>query len=137
MPARSLLEWAKEEPAARDAVLALADQAVALQPAAEAVIQWFLLEGEVEREHLEEGRRVERAYRELAGQLADLRVDPVVGEPLAGLLDRHLELVKDAMGSASPPQGLGRVAGELVGLRDLLRRTARLHGRSVADMPGL
>ncbi|HZD72934.1 MAG TPA: hypothetical protein VE776_03450 [Actinomycetota bacterium] len=137
MPARSLAEWAEREPAARDAVLALADQAVALQPAAEAVIQWFLLEGEVGREHVEEGRRVERAYRELAGQLDDLRVDPVVGEPLAGLLDRHLELVRDAMEGASPPQGLGRVAGVLVGLRDLLRRTARLRGRSIADMPSL
>ena len=137
MPARSLAEWAEREPAARDAVLALADQAVALQPAAEAVIQWFLLEGEVGQEHLEEGRRVERAYRELAAQLDDLRVDPVVGEPLAGLLDRHLELVRDAMEGASPPQGLGRVAGVLVGLRDLLRRTARLRGRSIADMPSL
>ncbi|HZD37402.1 MAG TPA: hypothetical protein VE664_02050 [Actinomycetes bacterium] len=137
MPARSLVEWAEDAPGARDAVLALADQAVALQPAAEAVIQWFLLEGEVEREHLEEGQRVERAYRDLAGQLADLRVDPVVAEPLAGLLDRHLGLVRDAMESPSPPQGLGRVAGELVGLRDVLRRTARLHGRSVADMPSL
>jgi hypothetical protein len=130
-------EWAEREPAARDAVLAVADQAVALQPAAEAVIQWFLLEGEVEPEHLEEGRRVERAYRDLAGQLAGLRADPVVAEPLAALLDRHLRLVTDAMESPSPPQGLGRVAGELVGLRDLLRRTARLRGRSIADTPSL
>ena len=137
MPARSLAEWARDEPAARDAVLALADQAVALQPAAEAVIQWCLLEGEVEQAHVEEGRRVERAYGELAEQLAGLHADPVVAEPLAGLLERHLGLVKGALEGASPPQGLGRVAGELVGLRDLLRRTARLRGRSVADVPGL
>lgn len=137
MPARSLAEWARGEPAARDAVLALADQAVALQPAAESVIQWCLLERVVEQEHVEEGRRVERAYQELAEQLRDLQADPVVAEPLAGLLERHLELVTGALDGASPPEGLGRVAGELVGLRDLLRRTARLRGRSVADVPGL
>ena len=137
MPARSLAEWARGEPAARDAVLALADQAVALQPAAEAVIQWCLLEREVEQAHIDEGRRVERAYRELAEQLRALQADPVVAEPLAGLLGRHLELLAGALDGASPPEGLGRVAGELVGLRDLLRRTARLRGRSVADVPGL
>jgi hypothetical protein len=137
MAARSLAEWARDEPATRDAVLALADQAVALQPAAEAVIQWCLLEVQVEQEHVDEGRRVERAYGELAEQLEDLHADPVVAEPLAGLLDRHLGLVRGALESGSPPEGLGRVAGELVGLRDLLRRTARLRGRSVADVPGL
>lgn len=137
MPVRSLAEWAKDEPATRDAVLALADQAVALQPAAEAVIQWCLLEREVEREHVDEGRRVERAYRELAEQLRAVQADPVVAEPLTGLLERHLELITGALEGASPPEGLGRVAGELVSLRDLLRRTARLRGRSVADVPGL
>jgi hypothetical protein len=137
MPARSLAEWARDEPATRDAVLALADQAVALQPAAEAVIQWCLLEREVEQAHVEEGRRVERAYQELAAQLRDLEADPVAAEPLAGLLERHLELLEGALEGASPPEGLGLVAGELVGLRDLLRRTARLRGRSVADIPGL
>jgi hypothetical protein len=137
MPARSIAEWARDEPAARDAVLALADQAVALQPAAEAVIQWCLLEGEVEQAHIEEGRRVERAFRDVAEQLDDLEADPLVAEPLAGLLERHLELVEGALEGVSPPEGLGRVAGELVGLRDLLRRTARLHGRAVADVPGL
>jgi hypothetical protein len=137
MPARSLAEWARDEPAARDAVLALADQAVALQPAAEAVIQWYLLEREVEPAHVEEGHRVERAYHDLAQQLRRVQADPSVAEPLAALLQRHLELVRGAVEGASPPEGLGRVAGELVGLRDLLRRTARLRGRSVADMPGL
>jgi hypothetical protein len=137
MPVRSVAEWARDEPATRDAVLALADQAVALQPAAEAVIQWCLLEREVEQEHIDEGRRVERAYRELAEQLRAVKADPVVAEPLSGLLGRHLELIAGALEGASPPEGLGRVAGELVSLRDLLRRTARLRGRSVADVPGL
>lgn len=137
MPARSLGEWARDEPAARDAILALADQAVALQPAAEAVIQWYLLEREVELAHVEEGRRVERAYLDLSEQLRRLQADAVVAEPLTGLLQRHLDLVRGAVAGASQPQGLGRVAGELVGLRDLLRRTARLRGRSVADVPGL
>jgi hypothetical protein len=134
MPARSLAEWARDEPASRDAVLALADQAVALQPAAEAVIQWYLLEGQVEPAHAEEGRRVERAYAELAEQLDGLHADPVAAGPLRSLLERHLALVRSALEGASPPQGLGRVAGELVGLRDLLRRTARVRGRRVSDV---
>ena len=134
METTSLASWAAAAPAARDAVLALADQAVALQPAAEAVIQWYLLEGEVERAHVEEGRRVERAYAELAEQLDGLHAHPVVAEPLGDLLERHLVLVRRALEGASPPQGLGRVAGELVGLRDLLRRTARVRGRMVSDV---
>jgi hypothetical protein len=136
MSDRSVAEWARDEPATRDAVLAVADQAVALQPAAEVVIQWRLLDREAEQA-LKEGRRVERAYGGLAEQLRGLRADPVVADPLAALLERHLELVRGALDGASPPEGLGRVAGELVGLRDLLRRTARLRGRSVADVPGL
>jgi hypothetical protein len=137
MPSRTLAEWARDQPGARDALLALADQAVALQPAAEAVIQWCLLEHEVAPAHVEEGWRVERAYRELGEQLGGLEADPVAAEPLAGLLERHLELVRRALEGPTPPEGLGRVAGELVGLRDLLRRSGRLRGRSVADIPGL
>jgi hypothetical protein len=137
MPARTLAEWAREEPGAREALLALADQAVALQPAAEAVIQWCLLERELAPAHVEEGWRVERAYHELCEQLRGLNVDPVAAEPLGGLLDRHLGLVRQALEGLNPPEGLGRVAGELVGLRDLLRRGGRLRGRSVADVPGL
>jgi hypothetical protein len=137
MPSRTLAEWARDQPGARDALLALADQAVALQPAAEAVIQWCLLEHEMAPARVEEGWRVERAYRELGEQLRILEADPVAAEPLAGLLERHLELVRRALEGPTPPEGLGRVAGELVGLRDLLRRSGRLRGRSVADIPGL
>ena len=135
--ARELGEWARQEPGARDALLALADQAVALQPAAEAVIQWCQLEREPEPAHLEEGARVERAYRELGEQLAGLGADPVAAVPLASLLARHLELVQRALEGTTVPEGLGRVAGELVGLRDLLRRSGRLRGRTVADVPEL
>jgi hypothetical protein len=136
MPARTLAEWAGQEPGARDALLALADQAVALQPAAEAIIQWCLLERELAPAHVQ-GWRVERAYRELCEQLRGLNADPVAAGPLGDLLGRHLELVRQALQGPSPPEGLGRVAGELVGLRDLLRRSGRLRGRSVADVPGL
>jgi hypothetical protein len=137
MPGRSLTEWARDEPANRDAVLALADQAVALQPAAEAVIQCYRLEPEVGPDQLEEGRRVERGYQALLDQLRAIDPDPVVADPFRKLLDQHLDLVHGAMGDASPPEGLGRVAGELVGLRDRVRRTAGLRGRVVADVPGL
>ncbi|HEV2920449.1 MAG TPA: hypothetical protein VG673_14570, partial [Actinomycetota bacterium] len=39
MSAPSVAEWARADPAGRDALLALAERAVALQPAAEAGIQ--------------------------------------------------------------------------------------------------
>ncbi len=137
MPARSVAEWARAAPAVRGVVLALAEHAVALQPAAEAVIQWCRLDGGTEPAHAEEGRRVERAYQDLAGQVQAMALDPVVGEPLALLLEQHLELVRRAVGGPGSPEGLGRAAGELVSLRDLLRRTATVQGRLVADVPGL
>jgi hypothetical protein len=137
MPARSLTDWARAEPSTRDAVLALADQAVALQPAAEAVIQCARLEAETTPNQGEEARRVERGYQALVDQLHEIGPDPVVAEPLEALLGRHLDLLHGAMRDPSPPEGLGRVAGELVGLRDRVRRTAGLHGRIVADVPGL
>jgi hypothetical protein len=129
--------WAAADPAARDAALALAEHAVALQPAAEAVIQWFRLDQAVTSEHAEEGRRVERAYRDLLEQLPRMALDPVVAEPLGELLERHLDLVRRAVRGAGAPEGLGRLAGELVSLRDLLRRTGRVRGRAVADVPEL
>ena len=37
----SVAEWARANPAGRDALLALAERAVALQPAAEAASAWL------------------------------------------------------------------------------------------------
>lgn len=137
METTSVAAWAAAAPAARDAVLALAEHAVALQPAAEAVIQWYRLDELITPDHAEEGRRVERAYRDLLEQLHRMALDPVVAEPLNDLLERHLDLIRRATGGSRPPEGLGRLAGELVSFRDLLRRTARVRGRAVADVPGL
>ncbi len=137
MRTNPVAEWAAAEPAARDAALALAEHAVALQPAAEAVIQWYRLDEAVAPEHAEEGRRVERAYRDLVEQLGRMAFDPVVAEPLGDLLQRHLDLIRRAIALRGVPEGLGRLAGELVSLRDLLRRTGRLRGRAVADVPDL
>jgi hypothetical protein len=137
MEPTAVAAWAAAEPAARDAALALAEHAVALQPAAEAVIQWYRMDEPVTTAHAEEAQRVERAYGELVRQVARLELDPVVGAPLTALLQRHLDLVRRAVRGPSPPEGLGRLAGELVSLRDLLRRTGRLRGRSIADVPGL
>ncbi len=137
METTAVAAWAAAAPAARDAVLALAEHAVALQPAAEAVIQWYRLDEQVSPDHAEEGRRVERAYQDLVAQVTRIAPDPVVAEPLTSLLQRHLDLVRSATGGSRPPEGLGRLAGELVGFRDLLRRTGRVRGRMVADVPGL
>jgi hypothetical protein len=137
MEPTAVAAWAAAEPAARDAALALAEHAVALQPAAEAVIQWYRMDEPVTTAHAEEAHRVERAYGELVQQVARIELDPVVGAPFTALLERHLDLVRRAVHGPSTPEGLGRLAGELVSLRDLLRRTGRLRGRSIADVPGL
>jgi hypothetical protein len=137
METTAVAAWAASSPAARDAVLALAEHAVALQPAAEAVIQWYRLDEQISPDHAEEGRRVERAYGDLMAQITRIAPDPVVAEPLTSLLQRHLDLVRRATRGSRPPEGLGRLAGELVGFRDLLRNTGRVRGRRVADVPGL
>jgi hypothetical protein len=137
METTSVTAWAAAAPAARDAVLALAEHAVALQPAAEAVIQWYRLDERVTPDHAEEGRRVERAYRDLVEQVTRIAPDPVVAEPLTAMLERHLDVVHRATRGDRPPEGLGLLAGELVSFRDLLRRTGRVRGRAVADVPGL
>jgi hypothetical protein len=124
-------------PDGHDEVLALAERAVGLQPAAEVVIQWRRLGAEAMREHAEEGRRVERGYRALVDELASLRSPPLVGAHLGALLARHLELVRQALRGPRAPDGLGTAAGELVALRDLLRRGIPLRGRRVTDLPGL
>jgi len=144
MASRDPLEaWAAANPAARDALLALAEQAVALQPAAEAVIQLArhpLHHGQPDWEA--ERQRVEEAYRVLQAQLHALdlettRTPSVEGgraasEPLGALLERHAALVAGAR--TAPADGLGRVSGELVALRDRLRRTVPVRGRRVADL---
>ncbi len=131
----------------RDAVLDLAQRAVALQPAAEAVIQVCRRDRSSTTSPTEEGLRVADAYLALRGQLRSLDVNHPVGVVLATLLDQHLQLVRLALDAAErpgpagggagrhPPDGLGQAAGQLVGVRDLLRRTVRVSGRRVADLP--
>jgi hypothetical protein len=128
-------------------VLDLAERAVALQPAAEAVIQVCRRHRSPAAAPTEEGLRVADAYLALRGQLRFLAVDHPIGLVLATLLDQHLQLVRlalDAMGPAGlagegaerrAPDGLGQAAGRLVGVRDLLRRTVPVSGRRVADLP--
>lgn len=52
---------------------------------------------------------------------------------LAELLDRQLDALEAALGG-SGAEGLGRSAGRLVGVRDLLRRTVEIGGRPVSDV---
>jgi hypothetical protein len=136
--------WARADPRRRDAMLAIAERAVTWQPAAEVVIQ-FGLAGEQPPGWAGEAGRVQDAYRTLSQQLEALgRVDRLGGE-LEALLEEHLELVARALpGQASKskatraerrkPTGLGPVAGRLVALRDLLRSTAPVDGRSVVNL---
>jgi hypothetical protein len=130
----ALAEWARANPADRDALLALAERAVALQPAAEAAIQHSRAAASPSTGWAEDARRVQEAYRSLVEQLGA----PVAGQ-LGELLDRHLEALDRAMArDPDAPEGLGPPAGRLVGLRDLLRRTLAIRGRGVSDVtPGV
>lgn len=138
------IDWARADPARRDAMLTIAQRAVALQPAAEVVIQLGLA-GEQEPGWAGEARRVQDTYRMLGQELKALGAADHLGGELAGLLGEHLRLVvlvltlqrgrsDSTRVEQVPPAGLGPVAGRLVALRNLLRRTAPVDGRAVADL---
>jgi hypothetical protein len=129
-------EWARANPAGRDALLALAERAVALQPAAEAAIQGCRA-GPEPAGAAQDAATARDAYRSLARHLRALALEAAVAGDLAELLDRHLDALEAALGG-SGAEGLGRSAGRLVGLRDLLRRTVEIGGRPVSDVtPGV
>jgi hypothetical protein len=131
-----IAEWARANPAARDALLALAERAVALQPAAEAAIQ-RCRPGPDQPGGLQDTAAARDAYRSLADHLDALGVTAPVVTEVAGLLDGHLEALDTALAGAAA-EGLGPVAGRLVGTRDLLRRTVPIGGRPVSDVtPGV
>ena len=132
MPVPSVAEWARANPAARDAVLALAERGVALQPAAEAAMQ-RCLPGPEQAGGLQDAAAARAAYRFLADHLRALGLQAPVAGQLGELLDRHLEALDGALG-ATAAEGLGPAAGRLVGLRDLLRRTVAIGGRPVSDV---
>jgi hypothetical protein len=132
----SVAEWARANPAGRDALLALAERAVALQPAAEAGIQ-RCRPGPEQAGGLQDAAAARDAYRSLAGHLRALGLEAPVAADLAGLLDRHLEALDLAL-AGTAAEGLGPEAGRLVGARDLLRRTVAIGGRPVSDVtPGV
>jgi hypothetical protein len=134
--AESVAAWARAKPAARDALLALAERAVALQPAAEAAIQGCR-PGPEQAGGLQDAAAARAAYRSLADHLRVLAVQIPVAAELGELLDRHLEALDAALGGTAA-EGLGTAAGRLVGLRDLLRRTVAIGGRPVSDVtPGV
>jgi hypothetical protein len=133
----SVAEWARANPAGRDALLALTERAVALQPAAEAAIQGCR-PGPEQAGAAQDAAAARDAYRSLADHLRALAVEAAVAGELAELLGRHLEALDTALGGTGEAEGLGRAAGRLVGLRDLLRRTVALGGRPVSDVvPGV
>jgi len=132
----SVADWARANPAGRDALLALTERAVALQPAAEAAIQ-RCRPGLEQPGGLQDAAAVRDAYRSLGDHLRALGLRAPVAVELAELLDRHLEALDLAMGG-SVAEGLGPAAGRLVGARDLLRRTVAIGGRPVSDVtPGV
>jgi hypothetical protein len=132
----SLAEWARANPAGRDALLALADRAVALQPAAEAGIQ-RCRPGPDQAGGAQDAAAVRDAYRSLRDHLDCLGLRAPAADELAGLLDRHLEALEAALAGRAA-DGLGPVAGRLVAARDRLRRTVTIGGRPVSDViPGV
>jgi hypothetical protein len=128
----SLAEWARANPAGRDALLALAERAVALQPAAEAAIQRYR-PGPEQAAQAQDAAAARDAYRSLAGHLRALGLQAPVAAEVAGLLDEHLEALDQAL-AGRVAEGLGPAAGRLVGARDLLRRTVAIGGRPVTDV---
>jgi hypothetical protein len=128
----SVAAWARANPAGRDALLALAERAVALQPAAETGIQ-RCRPGQGQPAGPEDAAAARDAYRSLADHLGTLGLQAPVAAELAGLLDRHLEALEAAL-AGKGAEGLGPAAGRLVGLRDRLRRTVAIGGRPVSDV---
>ena len=136
MGSPSVADWARANPAGRDALLALSERAVALQPAAEAAIQGCRA-GPEQAGGLQDAGVVRDAYRSLADHRRALGLEAQVAVALGELLDRHLEAIDGALGGTAA-EGLGPAAGRLVGLRDLLRRTVAIGGRPVSDVtPGV
>jgi hypothetical protein len=136
VPSPSVAEWARANPAGRDALLALAERAVALQPAAEAAVQ-RCQPGPDQAAGLQDAAAARDAYRSLADHLRALGLDAEAATDLAGLLEAHLEAIDGALAGAAY-EGLGAAAGRLVGARDLLRRTVAIGGRPVSDVvPGV
>jgi hypothetical protein len=132
----SVAEWARANPAGRDALLALTERAVALQPAAEAAIQ-RCRPGPEQAGGLQDAAAARAAYRSLGDHLRTLGLKAPVAVELAALLDRHTEALDLALGG-DEAEGLGPAAGRLVGTRDLLRRTVAIGGRPVSDVtPGV
>jgi hypothetical protein len=132
----SVAEWARANPAGRDALLALTERAVALQPAAEAAIQ-HCRPGPEQAGGLQDAAAARDAYRSLAEHLRALGLQVPVAAELAELLDRHLEALELALAGRGA-DGLGPAAGRLVSARDLLRRTVAIGGRPVSDVvPGV
>jgi hypothetical protein len=128
----SVAEWARANPAGRDALLALTERAVALQPAAEAAIQ-RCRSGPEQPGGAQDAAVARDAYRSLADHLGALGLQAPVAAEVAGLLEQHLEAIDRALGG-SAAEGLGPAAGRLVGARDLLRRTVAIGGRPVKDV---
>ncbi|HEX7149026.1 MAG TPA: hypothetical protein VF512_16075 [Actinomycetota bacterium] len=128
----SVADWARANPAGRDALLALTERAAALQPAAEAAIQ-RCRPGPEQAGGAQDAAAARDAYRSLAGHLRALGLQAPVAAEVAGLLDRHLEALELAL-EGSAAEGLGPAAGRLVGVRDLLRRTVAIGGRPVSDV---
>jgi hypothetical protein len=128
----SVAEWARANPAGRDALLALVERAVALQPAAEAAVQ-RCQPGPEQPGGLQDAAAARDAYRSLADHLGALGLEAPVAAEVAGLVGRHLEALDLALAGGGA-EGLGPAAGRLVGARDLLRRTVAIGGRPVSDV---
>jgi hypothetical protein len=133
--------------ASTDSLVALAERAVALQPAAEAVIQACVTTDRPDQAVIEDGRRVVAAFHRLRDELARLPGGGGDHAELDELLDQHSELVSGTMRLVLGPRdeaserarrelaGLGRAAARMVVVRDRIRRAAGHKGRPIEDLP--
>ena len=90
--------------APEDSLVALAQRAVALQPAAEAVIQACRAQDEPDGSVIEDGRRVVSAFHRLRDELASLHTRDDDRAELDQLLDQHAELTSSALRLAIGPR---------------------------------
>ena len=126
-------EWARANPAGRDALLALTERA---SPPAGRRGRRPVLPARARGPAggLQDAAAARDAYGPSAATCLALGLGVPLAAELAGLLDQHLEALDLAM-AGKEAEGLRQAAGRLVGVRDLLRRTVAMGGGRCRTSP--